>query len=243
MEKNGLERMKEEFISNISHELRTPLAIAKGSIELVLEDELSEEQRSILIRGRDNLEKLNRIVDDLIEIAQLEDNPKLNFEWVDVEALIAGCLTELAPKAASRGIRIKARCHRNLPSVVGDSKKLRKAFTCILDNAIKFNDRGGEVVIGTRLKPDQLEIIFADNGIGIPRNQRSRIFDAFYQVDSSSRRRYNGMGLGLAIANKIITLHEGKISVEGRKKRGSIFKVMLPLNRPVFRELKDKVYI
>lgn len=234
--------MKEEFISNISHELRTPLAIAKGSIEIILEDELSEEQRSILTRGRDNLDKLNRVIDDLIEIAQLEDNPKLKFEWVDIGAVITECLIESAPEAASKGIRIKTHCPRNLPSIEGDRRKLRKAFGCILENAIKFN-RGDEVIIGTRLRENNIEITFEDDGIGIPKNQRDKIFDSFYQVDGSSQRRFNGIGLGLAITNKIIAFHGGEISVKGRKKRGSIFKITLPLSSPIFRVLKDKVYI
>lgn len=231
MEEDAVKRMKEEFISNISHELRTPLAIAKGSIELVLEEDLSEEQKELLTRGKENLEKLNRIIGDLIEAAQLAGNPELKIENVEINDLLSNCVEELSKKAALKEIKIKIRIPEKLPQVAGDKDKLKKAFTCILENAVKFNRRKGEVFVEAGTFNGSLVITFSDEGIGVPKNHKDKIFEAFYQVDGSTRRRYNGMGLGLAIANKIISLHKGRIFVENRKKGGSVFSVVLPIKR------------
>lgn len=225
--------MKEEFIANISHELRTPLAIAKGSIELVLDEDITEEQRKILFQGKENLDRLNRTIGNLIEAAQLADNPQPRIERVDLQDLLSSCFVELFKKAALKKVSIKTALPQNLPAIPGEKDKLRKAFACILENAIKFNRKGGEVIVKARKFNGSIEIAFKDQGIGIPPDQRDRIFDAFYQVDGSSRRRYNGMGLGLALARKIISLHGGKISVESEKDRGSVFSVVLPLDKHV----------
>lgn len=228
MDKRSLERMKEEFIANISHELRTPLAIAKGSIELVLEEDLSEEQRKILTRGKENLDKLNRIIGNLIEAAQLAENPSPEIEEVDMQELLSACSIHLSTEATLREVEIRTRLPDNLPRVQGDKKKLQKAFSCILENAIKFNRKGGKVLVSARSVNGSVVVDFKDEGIGVPSEYRDKIFDAFYQVDGSSRRKYDGMGLGLAIARQIISIHGGEILVEGRKRRGSTFSVVLP---------------
>lgn len=228
MDEKSLERMKEEFIANISHELRTPLAIAKGSIELVLEEGLSEEQRRILTRGKENLDKLNRIIGNLIEAAQLAENPPPEIEEVDVLGLLSACLSDLSTEAVVRDVEINSTLSEDLPRIRGDKKKLQKAFSCILENAIKFNRRGGRVFVRARAINGSVVVDFKDEGIGVPRECRDRIFDAFFQVDGSSRRRYDGMGLGLAIAKQIVSLHGGEILVGSRRKRGSTFRVVLP---------------
>lgn len=233
MDNKTLERMKEEFIANISHELRTPLAIAKGSIELVLEEDISEEQRKILLRGKENLDRLNKTIGDLIEAAQLADNPQLHVEKVDLRELISTCFDEMSKKAALKEVKIRAAIPDNFPTIAGEKERLQRAFACILENAIKFNRRGGEVIVKGRKFNGSVEIAFKDQGIGIPRGQRHRIFDAFYQVDGSSRRRYDGMGLGLALARKIVSLHGGEILVESKKNQGSVFSVVLPVRKHV----------
>jgi signal transduction histidine kinase len=243
MEKYALKKMKEEFISNVSHELRTPLAIAKGSIELVMEDGLGPEQKMLLSRSKDNLDKLNQLIDDLITISQLKDSPKLELGWVDIEEGINECLIEISRKAAVKEVTVKSKVQRNLPCIVGDKRKITKVFSCILDNAVKFSRNKGEIIIGSKLSENSLIITFQDDGIGIPKNEMEKIFECFYQVDGSTKRRYNGMGLGLAIADKIVSLHGGRISVRSKNGIGTIFTVEFPTNGRDFRKLKDKVYI
>lgn len=243
MKKNELRNMKEEFISNISHELRTPLAVAKGCIELVLEEKLNKEQRMLLALCTDNLDKLNQLVDDLLIISQLRDDSCLDLEYVNLSAEIKECIKEASPVALARGIKVMDDVQPDLPAILGDKRKIKKAFSCVLENAVKFSNEGGKVHVYSQARENFVAISFKDNGIGVPMRERRKIFDCFYQVDMSSKRRYNGMGLGLAIASKVVTMHKGKISLRSNNGSGTIFTIKLPTNGHVFRKLKDKIYI
>lgn len=251
-DRKSLDKMKEELISNVSHELRTPLAVAQGAIELSMEDESDEKKRELLSKGKDNLTRLNNLIEDLLTAAKLKPKPKPKYgeevvdigkdivrpalasvevitrEPVDMGELIQNSLEEFTPAAKRKEITLEQRVLNSLPRVLGDGVELRTVISHLINNAIKFNQEGGRVSIEGHATRDGVVINVGDTGIGIPQEQLSKIFDRFYQVDGSTTRAYPGVGLGLSIAKSIVEKHGGRIWVESEVGKGSNFIFEIP---------------
>jgi signal transduction histidine kinase len=165
---------------------------------------------------------------------------------VPIEALLSDAVTTVGPTAAKRGVRLSLKPGPPVPYLRADPDRLRQVFVNLVDNAVKFTPKGGEVSLSVGLaqsRPQDLagavlltpvrrevEIRVADTGIGIPHHERQRIFDAFYQVDQSSTREQGGAGLGLAIVKRLVEAHQGRIRVEDTEPRGATFVVTLPVS-------------
>jgi signal transduction histidine kinase len=230
-EQMAVNRLKEDIISNISHELRTPLAICMSTIELTMNEEAKEERQKLLGMAREALERQDKIIGNLVDVEMIHRGAfELNIESIDLEQLIIISKKEIEPLALKNKILIKTKVQKDLPSINADINKLKHVFFDLLDNAIKFNKKGGEVIIEAKQMGNKVEVSIKDTGIGIPKEHLDRIFDRLYQVDSSPRRKYGGVGLGLAIVKDIIKRFGGEIQIESKPNKGSKFTFTLPIH-------------
>jgi signal transduction histidine kinase len=230
-----LDRLKNEFLQNISHELRTPLALIMGYAELLNSGELgeldAEQQGPVAVITR-RVRTLSKMVNDLIAILAVEAN-QLSKEPVDLAGMVRAMVSDFHAAAVEAELLLNAEVAAEVPHVSGDPDQLRRVLDNLLGNAMKFTPAGGSITIrlwqnGDGGKQDVvLEV--TDTGVGIPPDQLERIFDRFYQVDGSSKRRYGGVGLGLALVKEIVEAHEGRVVVESIVDEGSTFRVTLPV--------------
>lgn len=218
-----VDEMKNNIISNISHELRTPLTIVKGFIEIAYEEENREKRSEYLQRSLEALKRQEWMIEDLLEVARDEEDAKsIVYDSIYLYDVIEKAIGKVLSKTSEINIHVRNQTRREI-YVKADPEKLCYAITKILDNAVKFNSPGEDVIIEAACLENVITVKVVDRGIGIPPEELTRIFDRFYQVDSGTKRRYNGNGLGLTIAKSIIERHGGRIWAESEKNKGSTF--------------------
>jgi len=230
-----LERMKSNFLSVVSHELKTPLHSIKGFVDIILMGKtgpVTELQRDFLTTVKEQTGHLQRLIEDLLEFSRLESGQiKLRPVLLDLADVVASVADKLKPLAGNKQLTLALHV-AGLPEIEADAMRLEQVLTNLMENAIKFTPEEGRIdVTGTECG-DMIELVVADTGIGVPPDEQERIFDRFYQVDSSARRRYKGTGLGLTICKHIVTQHGGRIWVEAAAEGGSAFHVLLPIVFP-----------
>jgi signal transduction histidine kinase len=226
-----LNRLKSEVVQNVSHELRTPLTFVKGYVELILEDYgemLPSPVGTYLMNVKNKTDTVTHLVDGIIALEQLERG-SLEMKLSSLEELAALYVQDARATARKHGIEIKTEFEPSLPPVWVDPERIGQVFDNLLGNAIKFMPNGGTITVWVRRNGQYLEAGVSDQGVGIPEDKLNRIFERFYQVDGSTKRRYGGAGLGLSIVKKIIELHGGRADVESEEGVGSIFSFTLPV--------------
>jgi signal transduction histidine kinase len=249
-----LDRLKSNFLATVSHELRTPLTSIIGYSEMLFEGlagELTAEQRDFVQTIRDKGDQLLALIKGLLDLSKLESGTmSLRKNNVDVAALVKDVVSTMAPTARKKEVELAFEVERGLPQIWADAERLRQVLLNLTENAIKFTpvsgsvrltarlagmdamtgaEAGGMVLLGARRAA--VEISVADTGIGIPENERSRVFDAFYQVDSSSTREAGGTGLGLSIVKRLVDGHDGAVRITANQPRGTVFVVTIPVKR------------
>jgi two-component system phosphate regulon sensor histidine kinase PhoR len=223
----NLERMKKDFIANISHELRTPLTAIKGFVETLEEEEEIKNVQYLEIIKR-HTDRLMHIVNDLLVLSELEQAGSAPvLENVNLASLAENILKVFKQGAQEKGIELKLMTEKELKAIQADPFKLEQMFINLLDNAIKYTERG-EVSVALRQTNSQSIIEISDTGIGIPVSHLSRIFERFYVVDKSRSKKLGGTGLGLSIVKHIVLLHGGTIDVESSLGMGTKFTIVLP---------------
>lgn len=226
-----LEGVASDILAIVSHELKTPLTISMGCIDLALEEEDAGKRKELMLMAKRNLQRQNRIIDGMLELSKIRRGVMtLVFKRRDILPLVQQAVKEKLPFALQNGVRVEMEL-RELPEVEVDPSYLTYALEQIIDNAIKFNRRGGWVRVNTSARDGVVEIAVEDTGIGISEENMERIFEPFYQEDSSPSRKYPGIGLGLTLARKIIEIHRGSIRIEKGQKEGCRFSVILPVDR------------
>ena len=226
-----LDEMKSNIISNISHELRTPMTIMRGFTELAIHEADPVKRNEFLEKSINAIDKQNQMIQDLLEIAISESGPiKLNYENVNLNDVLDTSLKIVEQKARLKDITIITSLEKDL-QVKADSQQLAYALTKLLDNAVKFNEKGGTVEVKSKYTDGHFEISVRDTGIGIYTNDQDKIFEKFYQADSTTTRNYGGSGVGLTITRHIIEAHGGKIRVESELGVGTTFFITLPVEK------------
>jgi two-component system phosphate regulon sensor histidine kinase PhoR len=227
-EMQNLARMKKDLVLSVSHELRTPLTAIKGFAE-TLAGEVEEKNKSHVLPILRNTDRLIRIVENLLVLSELEEKGfRLEREDVDLQRLIESILRIFEPRVREKNLALRFEADSDLPSIKGDAFRLEQMVINLVDNAVKYTDRG-EVRVCLRKRQTDLVVEVRDTGIGIPEENQARIFERFYVVDRSRSRKLGGAGLGLSIVKHIVDLHGGTIRVESKTGQGSTFTVVLPL--------------
>ncbi len=227
-EMQNLARLKKDLVLSVSHELRTPLTAIKGFAE-TLAGEVEEKNRSHVLPILRNTDRLIRIVENLLVLSELEEKGiHLEREDVDLRMLVENILKIFEPRVREKNLGLRFEADGDLPSVQGDSFRIEQMVINLVDNAVKYTDKG-EVRVSLKKRLNSLVLEVRDTGIGIPGESQARIFERFYVVDRSRSRKLGGAGLGLSIVKHIVDLHGGTIRVESKIGQGSTFTVILPL--------------
>ncbi|HUD09353.1 MAG TPA: HAMP domain-containing sensor histidine kinase [Patescibacteria group bacterium] len=218
------------FITDASHELNTPLTALKTSLEVNLRDKKMnlDKARKVLSSNLEDVNTLQSLSEELMALIMYQkQNGNFKITKVDLTNIIKTTTEQVKPLAVKKRITIKVDASKAF--VMGDEKSLKELFVILLDNAIKYTDGHSPISLMIRKDDSDVNILVKDGGVGIKKEDLPHIFDRFYRADRSrSRQRVGGYGLGLSIAKRIVTLHNGSIRVESGIDKGSVFTVTLP---------------
>ena len=225
-----LDKSRSQFVSNASHELKTPLSTIKILIETLLYQDPMDTgmAKEFLTDVNKEIDRLNRIVSDLLTLVSIDSGMKMNLTDLDIGALLQEQVRRLTPLARENGIELDCTVKEPL-EVNGDALKLQQVVYNIIDNAIKYTPRGGEVHCSLARAGRKAVIKVSDTGVGIPEADLPHIFDRFYRVDKARSRETGGTGLGLSIVKQFVLLHGGTIEAASTAGKGTTFTIELPL--------------
>jgi signal transduction histidine kinase/HAMP domain-containing protein len=231
-----LDQLKTDFVSTVSHELRTPLTIM-GEYASIISDEipgkLNPEQKKYLSIIEGNIDRLSRIIEDLLDISRIEaEKVVLKREFVDLASIIDDVVTQFKPEADAKQIDLKVVLPVSLHPLYIDADRIRQVFTNLIGNAIKFTPKNGKITAEISDNEKEVEGCVTDTGIGIAPENLDKVFTRFEQFDRTDGSGAKGTGLGLAITQALIQLHHGRIWVESEPNKGSKFIFTLPRYSP-----------
>lgn len=229
-----IENYRREFLGNISHELKTPIFSIRGFAETLHEGAIEDPEvnRSFVEKIIRNADRLNNLAKDLSEIARLETGQlELQMSAFSLRRLVTDVVESVEPQARDRSITIKTRFESEVPPVYGDASQLRQVVVNLVDNAIKYSHDNGNVSI--RLQhmraSNRVEFSVKDDGVGIRKEDISRVTERFFRVDKSRSRSAGGTGLGLSIVKHILAAHSQELEIKSRAGKGSTFAFSLPV--------------
>jgi signal transduction histidine kinase len=224
-----LDEMKSGMLSVVSHELKTPLTSIRMASHLLLEERigpLNAKQTELLMAARDDADRLQKIIEDLLDIGRLESGGvKLDLQSEPAERLVSEVVTPLETAFHDKGLDLEVDVPMETPAVLADPARINHVFSNLLSNALKFTPAGGRVRISAQPLEKYVRFIVEDTGIGIPPEYLGRVFERFYRVPRPGQP--GGAGLGLAIAKEIVEAHGGTIAVESKVSQGSRFSFTL----------------
>lgn len=225
----NLEEMRRGFIANVSHELRTPMTSIRGFVEGILDGTIPPERQShYLAIVRDETDRLNRLVNNLLDLAKMEAGEmKLSIVPVNINELVRKCVINLETLLLEKNLTVDADFEEEDLFVKADMDAIERVLYNLMHNAIKFTPAGGNIKVMIRLQKSKAEVTVKDNGIGIDENELEMIWDRFYKTDKSRSKDKTGTGLGLAIVKNIINEHGQKIWVESKPGEGTSFTFTL----------------
>ncbi len=240
------EQTHPDLVAMVSHDMRTPLAAIKEAVSLLSETasgQLDECQRRYLVVAREEIDRLNRMIDNLVEVSRLDSGrTALHIDAVDLRDVLSDAVESLTPLAAKHNLTIERNISPDLPPVWGDRDRLRRVFGNLFDNAIRHSPPGGTIRVaaepaapGSSMPPGQgisgdtryVLVTVADSGPGIPADSLERVFNRFEQLD----RHGPGVGLGLAIVRSIVEMHHGRVWAENSPGGGAVFRLALPTRK------------
>ncbi len=227
-----LESSRQEFVSNVSHELKTPITSIKVLADSLImqEDAPVELYREFLVDITDEIERENKIINDLLSLVKLDKTAgDMNIASININDLLEQILKRLRPIAKKRNIEMIYESFRPVIAEV-DEVKISLAISNLIENAIKYNVDDGWVRVSLNADHKYFYIKVSDSGIGIPEDAQDMIFERFYRVDKARSRESGGTGLGLAITKNVIQMHRGAIKVYSKEGEGTTFNVRIPLN-------------
>jgi signal transduction histidine kinase len=225
-----LNELKSEFVSTVAHELRTPLTYLQGYSELLLsrQDTPPERQRRWLEIMNDETKRLSDLITELLDLSRIEQGRiEVHPRPLDLRSLVEERVALF--RVQSEAHRLHAEAEEPLPIAWGDPQMLVRVIDNLLSNAIKYSPEGGNVTVHVQPDDDAVRVSVADEGIGIPEDQLTRIFDRFHRVDSQATRGVSGFGLGLSIVKASVELSGGRIWVDSAPGKGSVFNFTVPV--------------
>ncbi|MCK9195953.1 MAG: ATP-binding protein [Syntrophales bacterium] len=231
-----LERMRMDFVANVTHEIRTPLTAIIGYIETLQQGAVLDREQTdrFLQTAHNNALRLNRLVDDLLTLSNIEMGEiKMQFQTLAVSEVIAEVLKTLAPQAAAKKITLAENFPEDVPPVRADRDRVFQIFLNILDNAVKFTPEGGAIKITTAQRDaETVSVRIADTGIGIPKNDLPRLGERFYRVEKTRSRDSGGTGLGLSIVKHLMAAHGGRVEIDSTPGQGTSVLLFFPVFIP-----------
>jgi two-component system, OmpR family, phosphate regulon sensor histidine kinase PhoR len=230
-----LERMRVDFVANVTHEIKTPLTAILGFVETLQEGAIEDPEtaKKFLSTIARHAERLNRLVEDLLTISNVElGEMHFSFESVALSGIVQSVLNMIQPKAREKKIEIISEIPEELPLIQADRDRLSQILINVLDNAVKFTPEGGSVQISAA-RAGEAEVVMriTDTGIGIPRDEVPRLGERFYRVDKTRSRELGGTGLGLSIVKHLILVHKGRMEIESQLGRGTTVSLYFPIYR------------
>jgi len=226
-----LDQVRSDFVANVSHELRTPLSILRGYIETLVDNpKTSREELSRILRVMERHSKrLGLLVEDLLSLAQLESsNTNLEIGQVRLSELFDHVLRDWKEKLGEKNLKVLVNLPPDAPLILGDETRLQEVLYNLLENAVKYSRKNGEIRLQAARRGSEIVLSVSDDGIGISKNDLPRIFERFYRADKARSRELGGTGLGLAIVKHIAQLHGGRVEAESELGRGTTIRVVLP---------------
>ena len=231
VELKKLQRARSEFLGNVSHELRTPIFTLQGYLETLLNGAVDDPavNRLFIEKASAHAARLNVLLNDLIDISRIESGEmKMSFRYFRINEFLELVVNDFQQAAIQRRIALRLSMETGAEiEVFGDKERLRGVLSNLIDNAIKYNRDGGEVIVSTKLEEGKVRIIVADTGAGIAEEHLTRIFERFYRIDKDRSREVGGTGLGLAIVKHIVDAHGSKVEVRSEVGKGISFSFML----------------
>jgi signal transduction histidine kinase len=230
-----LDRMRDAFVATVSHELRTPLTSISGFLEMLLDEEemLGDAGRRYLDVIRRSTQRLHALVEDLLLIAQIEAHRvELEIAPVDVAEVTRRVVESARPAADEKGVSVEVSVDHP-PEVLADELRLAQVLDNLVSNAVKFTNEGGRVrvTVAAAGDGDSVELVVADDGIGIPAEEQGQLFSRFFRASTATQRAIPGTGLGLAISRALVEQQGGSISLASRVGEGTSVTVTLPVTR------------
>jgi signal transduction histidine kinase len=229
------DRLTDEMIQNISHELRTPLTPIVGYIDMLLAGDLgalAEDQRRAMEVVHNHARLLSQMIESIVTV-QTPSEPAQFRKLVDLGDIAASAIEAADSSAKRSGITLTLDVPDASARIYADEKQLLQVFDCLISNAIKFSPNGGEVKFRLRDIGQSVKVDVVDQGIGIPVEEHAKIWRRFYQVDGSTTRAFNGLGLGLSIVKQVIERHGGQVLLRSEPGQGSTFILILPKGEPI----------
>ena len=226
------DEIRRDFVANVSHELRTPLSILRGYIETMLDDPKMPraECARILEVMEQHSKRLGLLANDLLTLAQLESGSStLQLSEIDLAQFLDGLARDWRKKFTTKALKVVIDLPANFPSIRADETRLREVFDNLLDNAVKYSNKNGEIRLGAERRGREIVLSVSDEGIGVSQEDLPRIFERFYRADKARSRELGGTGLGLSIVKHIAQLHGGRVEADSEVGKGTTIRVIFPI--------------
>lgn len=230
-----LDATKDEFVSMASHQLRTPLTSVKGYISMVLEGDagdISESQRQLLNEAFTSSERMVHLIGDFLNVSRLQTGKfMLDTHPIDLTQIVAEEVESMTHIAETHDMRLRYRAPSRFPRLELDEGKLRQVIMNFIDNAIYYSHAGDMITVALTTVDGEVVFTVKDHGIGVPKEVQERLFSKFFRADNAKTQRPDGTGIGLYLAQKIITAHGGSMVFESIEGKGSTFGFRLPIKK------------
>ncbi|MEK7690142.1 MAG: ATP-binding protein, partial [Bdellovibrionota bacterium] len=238
-----VEELKSNFLSLVTHDLKTPVARIQGLAEVLLRkaaDRLVDRDRETLHNIIDSTDELNRFITSILDLSKIESSRlNLNLEQKDVNQLIERAIEQFKPQARAQNKRIVAQLDPLFPIRL-DASLISKVLNNLIDNALKYSPPGSTVTVSSRETSEWVEIAVRDQGIGLTLEEKRRLFTRFFRAQNETTMKVKGTGLGLYVTKYFIEAHYGRVDLESERGKGSVFKILLPLQMPEQSESENR---